>query len=177
MHPSRGFSKNSNSPHGSKGPEITLTARIPGCPPTLDIWRACQLFQIQLYLETPDQRCYRYSSINSELQFLSKEGVCAVQNSGIISLIFRKKYLHSITLLIRRQGRKNMEVAMHAASVSKRLITGADTALIGSGGGRGRAACQAWPRGAGKRRAVFNSKSGERCPLYLSPAAACLDDH
>ena len=100
-----------------------------------------------------------------------------MQNSGIISLIFRKKYLQSITLLIRRQGRKNMEVAMHAASVSKRLITGADTALTGSGGGRGHAACQAWPHGAGRRCAVFKSTSEQRCPLYLSPAVACLDDH
>lgn len=102
---------------------------------------------------------------------------CAVQNSGIISLIFRKKYLQSITLLIRRQGRKNMEVAMHAAPVSKRLITGADTASTGTGGRRGHAACQARPHGAGRRRAVFKSKSLERCPLYLSSAVACLDDH
>lgn len=100
---------------------------------------------------------------------------CRIQAS--LSWSSEKKYLQSITLLIRRQGRKNMEVAMHAAPVSKRLITGADTASTGSGGRRGHAACQARPHGAGRRRAVFKSKSGERCPLYLSSAVACLDDH
>ena len=103
--------------------------------------------------------------------------VCAVQNSSIIGLIFRKKYLQSITLSISRQGRKNMEVAMHAAFVSKRLITGAATTLTRSREGRGRAACQAWAHGTGRTSIVFKSKSGERCPLYISPAVACLDDH
>lgn len=39
--PWRGFSKNSISPRGLKRPKITLAARIPGHPPTLDIWSAC----------------------------------------------------------------------------------------------------------------------------------------
>lgn len=172
MHPWRGFSKNNNltwikETQDRSGCKNSRMSSYPWCtdsvltlPNTALLGHTrpemLQVFVNQRWITVPFQR-QRW----------------AAKISGIASLIFRKKDLRSITLVVRRQGRKNMAVATPTASASKGFIAGADTASSSSGAGRG----QAWPHRTGRRRAAFKSKRGESCPLYLPRAVVCLDHH
>lgn len=162
VHPWGGFSKNSKCPHGSESPELILAAGMPGCPPTLDTWPARYLSLTQLYLETPDQSCSRYSSINSESQPLCKSRPvwCRTSERAL-----------SRALHFQQEGR-----AGKAASVPEGSSPGAATASGGSRGqgqGQDPASCQGIPPRGDE---CWEQEGQEEPPLSL-PSVVCLGDH